>query len=77
MPQNTIMRVQMFFLCVKGTSPGGIDVQEYQSVGVKNKHLLKGLQLHHGQKYYASVNGRLLTYLIFLQNVHVIYFIFV
>ena len=42
---------------VAGTSPQGVDIQDYVDVGVTNMAVAKSLTLHDGQTYYITVRG--------------------
>ena len=40
-----------------GSSPGGVDVKDYVSVGLSEKYTVKGLHLKQGTEYFVSING--------------------
>ncbi|XP_070570802.1 uncharacterized protein [Ptychodera flava] len=40
-----------------GTSPGGVDIQDFINVGLTNHVVAHGLNLQSGQTYYATVRG--------------------
>ena len=44
---------------VPGTSPAGVDVQDYVDIGVTNMAVATGLTLQDGQTYYVTVRGEL------------------
>jgi hypothetical protein len=41
-----------------GTTPKGIDIQEFTNVGVSNHGRAHGITLQNGYTYYASVRGK-------------------
>ncbi|CAH1249044.1 SCARF2 [Branchiostoma lanceolatum] len=45
------------YLCAIGTSPGGIDVQDFTEVGNINSVIIHNLGLNSGIAYYATVKG--------------------
>ncbi|XP_035661568.1 uncharacterized protein LOC118405866 [Branchiostoma floridae] len=45
------------YMCAIGTSPGGIDVQDFTEVGDINSFIFRNMALNSGITYYATVKG--------------------
>jgi len=48
-------------LFVSGTSPDGVDVQDYTDVGVTNMAVATRLTLRDGSTYFVTVRGELVS----------------
>ena len=49
-------------LFVSGTSPEGVDVQDYTDVGVTNMAVATRLTLQDGSTYFVTVRGESVSY---------------